>query len=137
MKNYVILRSYENALGVTNFGVVYGHKPQVNMIRGKYEISYAYDELLDYEELSKILKENGYELSKFVENNKIKDELLNLIFDDENLKYKLHIVEVSKELRDLYYGDPKNQNAGENSDYYNSLKKIQNDVYKLKLKRIN
>ena len=47
MKNYVILRSYENALGVTNFGLVYGHKPQVNMIRGKYEISYAYDELLD------------------------------------------------------------------------------------------
>ena len=72
-----------------------------------------------------------------MENNKIKDELLNLIFDDENLKYKLHIVEVSKELRDLYYSDPENQNAGENSDYYNSLKKIQNDVYKLKLKRIN
>ena len=76
MKNYVILRSYENALGVTNFGLVYGHKPQVNMIRGKYEISYAYDELLDYEEFSKILKENGYELSKFVENNKIKDEII-------------------------------------------------------------
>lgn len=142
MKDYLILRSYENGLfdelkgikNIQNFGVVYEKEVHANLMNGKYEIFYYYDDLLNYEKLENILKDYGYNLKDYILDGKIKNELLELIFNSK-LRYKLKIVEVNENSREIFY-KYESVGAGERSDYFKSLSDIRNYAFKFKMKRI-
>ena len=140
MKNYVILRSYEQGWfderegikNIQNFAVVKYRKSNFDFYSAKYKIYYFYDELLDHTELEEILKKYGYELKNYINN---KEDLLKLIFNDTNLKNELNIVLVFENARELYYNYSE-ASSGSYSDIYNSTNDIKNEVYKFNMERI-
>lgn len=121
MKDYFKFRKYENVSGIVNLGVVYDKKEYCNPARGKYVVSYNYDDLLTYNELKEKLKEFNINIEDFNE-----ESLLKELLENKELFYKFKIVESSD--NELYMN-------GEESEYFFSLESIRNYVYKLNLKK--
>lgn len=121
MKDYFKFRKYENVLGIVNLGVVYDKKEYCNSARGKYVVSYNYDDLLTYNELKEKLKEFNINIEDFNE-----ESLLKELLENKELFYKFKIVESSD--NELYMN-------GEESEYFFSLESIRNYVYRLNLKK--
>lgn len=121
MKDYFKFRKYENVLGIVNLGVVYDKKEYCNSARGKYVVSYNYDDLLTYDELKEKLKEFNVNIEDFN-----KESLLKELLENKELFYKFKIVESSD--NELYMN-------GEESEYFFSLESIRNYVYRLNLKK--
>ena len=121
MKDYFKFRKYGNVLGIVNLGVVYDKKEYCNSARGKYVVSYNYDDLLTYDELKEKLKEFNVNIEDFN-----KESLLKELLENKELFYKFKIVESSD--NELYMN-------GEESEYFFSLESIRNYVYRLNLKK--
>lgn len=107
--------------GIVNLGVVYDKKEYCNSARGKYVVSYNYDDLLTYDELKEKLKEFNVNIEDFN-----KESLLKELLENKELFYKFKIVESSD--NELYMN-------GEESEYFFSLESIRNYVYRLNLKK--